>query len=248
MRKTSLMLVVVAVVCLLATQLAVAACTPTGFYRDSINMTAALINPSAPVTGPVDATNCNIGVYFDNNLSAAKGVIDDATITGANYFGVVVNGDAGPVIVDITGSDITGIGETQHNGAQHGVAIYYRAMNTAGTATGTISGNDVLDYQKGGIVAAGPGTKVSISTNIVIGVGAVDYIAQNGIQVSSGAAAIISGNAVSDNTYTGGFWTSCGILYYDAGGVKAMRNFVNEGNQMNFCNFGKGTGNVQIVE
>jgi hypothetical protein len=79
-------------------------------------------------------------------------------------------------------------------------------------------------------------------------VGAVDYIAQNGIQVSSGAAAIISGNAVSDNTYTGGLVTSCGILYYDAGGVKAMRNFVAEGNQMNFCNFGKGTGNVQIAE
>jgi hypothetical protein len=244
MRKTSLMLVVV--VCFLATQLAAAACTPTGFSRDGINLTAALINPTA-VSGTVDATGCNIGVYFDHNMGS-KGVIDNATITGANYFGVVVNGETGPVIVDITGSEITGIGETTHNGAQHGVAIYYRSTTTADTATGTISGNDVLDYQKGGIVAAGPGTKVSISTNIVIGVGAVDYIAQNGIQVSSGAAAIISGNAVSDNTYTGGFWTSCGILYYDAGGVKAMRNFVAEGNQMNFCNFGKGTGNVQIVE
>jgi hypothetical protein len=157
MRKTSLMLVVVA--CFLATQLAAAACTPTGFFRDGINLTALLINPTTQVTGNVNAAGCNIGVYFDN-LSAAKGVIDDATITGANYFGVVVNGDAGSVIVDITGSDILGIGETQHNGAQHGVAIYYRATTTAGTATGTISGNNVLDYQKGGIVAAGPGTKV----------------------------------------------------------------------------------------
>jgi hypothetical protein len=38
-------------------------CTPTGFFRDGINMTAALINPTS-VTGTVNATGCNIGVYF----------------------------------------------------------------------------------------------------------------------------------------------------------------------------------------
>ena len=40
------------------------ACTPTGLMRDGINLTAALVNPSGPVTGTVNATGCNIGVYY----------------------------------------------------------------------------------------------------------------------------------------------------------------------------------------
>jgi hypothetical protein len=35
-------------------------CTPTGFFRDGIYMTAAVINPQNPVTGQVNATGCNI--------------------------------------------------------------------------------------------------------------------------------------------------------------------------------------------
>lgn len=38
-------------------------CTVTGFVRDGINLTAAQINP-ATVSGDVDATGCNIGVYY----------------------------------------------------------------------------------------------------------------------------------------------------------------------------------------
>ncbi len=73
-----------------------AACTPTGFFRDSINMTAALINPPLTVTGVVDATGCNIGVYYD---AGNTGSIKKAEIFGSNYFGVLVNGDAGSVKV-----------------------------------------------------------------------------------------------------------------------------------------------------
>src|SRR5689334_11458542 len=67
-----------------------ATCTPTGFFRDSINMTAALINPGN-VTGNVDATGCNIGVYYG---PGASGRVNGANIYGANYFGVVNNGAA----------------------------------------------------------------------------------------------------------------------------------------------------------
>ena len=38
-----------------------ATCTPTGFFRDGINLTAAQIGGS--VTGTLDATGCNIGAY-----------------------------------------------------------------------------------------------------------------------------------------------------------------------------------------
>jgi hypothetical protein len=40
-----------------------AQCIPTGFFLDSINMTAALINPTTTVTGSVNADGCNIGAF-----------------------------------------------------------------------------------------------------------------------------------------------------------------------------------------
>src|ERR1700722_3411482 len=152
-----------------------AQCIPTGFFLDSINMTAALINPVTTVTGPVNADGCNIGVYY----SSGKGQIDQAEIYGANYAGVFVNGDNGQVSVNITNSKIHSIGESPLNGTQHGWAIYYRAFFLTGSATGTISGNTLSFYQKAGIVADGQGTNVVVTDNSIEGQGPVGYIAQN---------------------------------------------------------------------
>jgi parallel beta-helix repeat protein len=181
-----------------------ATCTQTGFVRDSINLTAAQIGGN--VTGTLDAGGCNIGVYYDNNSTA--GNVSGADISGANYFGVVVNGDAGAVSVNVTGSSIHNIGETPLNGSQHGTGIYYRALGT-GTASGTISGNTVTHYQKNGITANG-NVSATISENTVTGEGAVDYIAQNGIQLGYGAKATVTGNTVSGNAYTGANLASSG--------------------------------------
>ena len=171
-------------------------CTQTGFVRDSIDMTAAQIG--GDVTGALDAGGCNIGVYYDNTTS---GNVTGADIHGANYFGVVVNGDAGAVSVNVKNSTIHDIGETPLNGTQHGNAIYYRALGT-GTVSGTISGNTLTNYQKGGITTNG-NVAATITNNTVTGQGAVAYIAQNGIQVGYGANATVTGNTVSGNAYTG---------------------------------------------
>lgn len=82
--------------------------TPTGFYRDNINMTALLINPGN-VVGEVDATGCNIGVYYG---AGATGTVNVADIFGANYFGVVNDG----ADINISNSDIHDIGEAPLNG------------------------------------------------------------------------------------------------------------------------------------
>jgi parallel beta-helix repeat protein len=194
-------------VMLLPTALATAAtCTPTGLMQDSMNLTAAQIG--GDVTGSLDATGCNIGVYYDSTTS---GNVTGASIFGANYYGVVVNGDVGAVSVNVTGSNIHDIDETQPNGTQHGVAVYYRALST-GTASGTISGNTLTNYQKGGIKVSGA-VSATITNNTVTGFGRVDYIAQNGIQVGLGAKATVSGNTVTRNAYTGaGGTSSAGIL------------------------------------
>jgi len=123
-------------------------CTPTGFVRDSINLTAAQINPIGTVSGDVDATGCNIAIYYG---PGKKGTIRRANIHGANYFGVVNNGGN----VTISDSMISDIGETPFNGTQHGVAIYFAIE---GGAKGGIRDNVVWNYQKGGITVNGSGT------------------------------------------------------------------------------------------
>jgi hypothetical protein len=171
-------------------------CYSTGFMRDGIDLTAAQIGGN--VTGALDASGCNVGVYYD---STHTGNVTGANIHGANYYGVVVNGDAGAVTTNVKTSSIHDIGETPLNGTQHGNAIYYRALGT-GTATGVISGNTITNYQKGGITANGKVT-ATITNNHVIGEGPVDYIAQNGIQIGYGAKASVTGNTVTGNAYTG---------------------------------------------
>ncbi len=189
-----------------------AVCVPTGFYRDSINLTApaADINPTSPVTGTVNATGCNIGVFFGPGMN---GSVKNATIYGSNYYGVVVQ----KAKVNVTDSNIYNIGETPLNGDQHGVAIYYATVAglangdcTTGTTKGIIEGNSLTNYQKGGIAAVCTGTNVTIDNNIVQGQGPVNYIAQNGIEVGEGATATVIGNIVDDNSYTGANEASSG--------------------------------------
>jgi hypothetical protein len=174
-----------------------ATCTATGFN----GLTAAQIGGN--VTGTLDATGCNIGVYYDNTHT---GNVTGGTIFGADSFGVAVNGDVGAVSVNVTNSTIYDIG-VPNDGTQRGQAIYYRAFG--GTASGTISGNTVSSYQKNGITINGA-VSATITKNHVTGRGRIDYIAQNGIQVGYGAKATVSGNTVSDNAYTGPNATSAG--------------------------------------
>ena len=184
---------------LFASARAASACTPTGFFRDGIEMTAAVMNPTAAVTGQIDATGCNIGVYGDHGTLTVNG----SDIFGANYFGVLANADASPMVVHISNNVIHNIGEFPLNGTQHGVAVYLRAFFTS-AMTGEVTGNFISGYQKGGIVANGRGTTARIAFNHVVGTGHVNFIAQNGIQIGYGARPTeVSSNNVSGNSYIG---------------------------------------------
>jgi hypothetical protein len=185
---------------------AASSCMATNFYRDSINLTAAVIpTPSSPnVTTPVNASGCNIGVYY------GPGIVGKVStqVYGANYFGVVNNGSN----VTVINSQIHDIGENPLNGDQHGYGIYFTEDTGA---TGVIQGNTVWNYQKNGIVVRGIGSKATITHNTVIGQGPVNYIAENGIEVGEGAKATITKNIVVGNAYTGtSNATGAGILIY----------------------------------
>jgi hypothetical protein len=184
-------------------------CTQTDFTRDGINLTAAMIDPG-DVTGTVDATGCNIGIYYG---PSAKAKINGAEVWGSNYFGIVNNGGD----VDVKNSSVHNIGEVPFNGTQHGVGIYF-----VGGGTGSIQKNTVSLYQKGGIVVNGEGSSAKIQNNTVTGLGQVDFIAQNGIQVSRGATGDVNNNSVTGNAYTGANGASSGgILIYGGCGDPA---------------------------
>ena len=185
---------------------AAAACQPTSF----MGLTAALVNPGGTVSGSLNATGCDIGVFYDANGSG--GTVKSAEIFGALYYGVFVLGDGGPVSVDVLKSSIHDIGDSPINGNQRGVAIYYRAYFLAGSATGKIDGNTLTNYQKGGIVVNGIGSNAIVSNNTVTGLGVVSFIAQNGIQFGYGSSGSVMKNTVTGNQYSGSSTVSGGIV------------------------------------
>ena len=211
-------------------------CLPTTFSRDGFFLTAAQIGGT--VSGTLDASGCDIGVYFTTPGTVTAG----AQIFGARYFGVLNDGTS----VTVQGASIHDIGNKPFDGTQHGVAVYF----TNG-GTGTIDSNAVSAYQKGGIVANGAATTATITNNTVTGLGPVGFIAGNGIQVSRGAVAEVRGNTISNNFYTGEVgvgpnpgdrnpegweYFSTGLLLFEAGaGTKTAGNQFS-GNQHNFAN------------
>jgi len=173
---------------------AAAVCVPTGFMQDSMNLTAAMIDPmDSLVPENLDATGCNIGIYY----STGNHNLMDKHVFGANYYGILSNGSSA-TNNNISFSSVFDIGENPPNGSQHGIAVAYR--NGAG---GQLDHSQIYDYQKGGVLARDAGTNVQILDNVVQGLGPVPFIAQNGVQVSSGATGNVNGNFIEDHEYTG---------------------------------------------
>lgn len=177
---------------------AAATCTPTGYMQDSSNLTAAMIvTASHNITNlTIDATGCNIGVYF---APGSSGSVTNADISGANYYGILNNSGK----VTVTSSRIHNIGETPFNGDQHGVGIDF-ISNGSKPVGGSITKNQVSLYQKNGIVVRGQtSSAITVGNNTVTGRGPIPDIAQNGIEIGFSALATVTNNTVSGNSYKG---------------------------------------------
>ena len=131
--------------------------------------------------------------------------------------------------VNTTNSKVHQIGEKPFDGTQHGRAILY-----INGASGTISGNKVYDFQKNGIEVSGLNadasapssakTSATVSNNVITGKGPIDYIAQNGIVIRSGASATVKDNTVSRLWYTPDGTEATGLLNYEAGKITVSGN------------------------
>jgi hypothetical protein len=177
-------------------------------------------------------------------------------VTGvkASVKNVVVDG-TGNNIVNNCGLDLIGIyyqnaggtiqGNTAQNqllppssdGCQNGQGIFVENQ-TSGTPAVLIQSNTVQNFDKNGITVSYSAAKATITNNIVTGNGAIDYIAQNGIQMGYEATGHITGNQVSNFVYSPGTYGAAGILLYgmDAGQYSALPEVV--GNTVTNAQYG----------
>lgn len=213
---------------------------PDGFTLDGDGHTITAVDPAGGhFLGAVIKNQGSTANVMNLTVTASglANVCDPSTPIDIRLRGILFEGAGG----SITNNTVTGVRQGP-SGCQEGNAIEVRNApldDTGNDVTVTISGNAVSDYQKNGITANGS-VAATITGNVVTGDGPVNFIAQNGIQVGFGATAVVKSNTVSGNDYTGPD-VACGILLYQADGVKASANnaFANE---RDICNYGRGGG------
>lgn len=211
---------------------------PNGFTLDGAGHTITAVDP--PGGHFLGAVVKNAGPFaVVKNLTINTGVLANACDAGDNRLrGILFDGASG-IIKDNTILDIN----QGASGCQEGNGI--EAPNAPFNEGGTdvlvwISGNTVTKYQKTGIVTNGS-VAATITGNFITGVGPVNYIAQNGIQIGFGGTAIVQENQISGNDYTPKSFVSCGLLMFESDGVRASQNHYAD-NERNVCVFGRGGG------
>jgi hypothetical protein len=146
-----------------------------------------------------------------------------------SFYGVAVLGGA---TLNMSNSTVENIREAPSlDGCQGGVGIEVglaTGPTTADPGTATLSHDTVETYQKNGITVDGANSSATIGTATVTGDGPNPNTAQNGIQVSDGAGATITGGTITGDECSlsgvcgpDGFTQTqaCGLLMYDSGPV-----------------------------
>jgi hypothetical protein len=166
------------------------------------------------------------------NTTGTKVAIHDVTVAGNwtteptcddNRYDVYVAGGASLLL---TGSTVEKAGlAIPLSGAcqvDYGVEVGWQLSRQIGHAE--LINDRIESYQKNGITVDGPGSTADIFHDVVTGSGPTPIIAQNGIQISFGAKALVADNIITGNNYTGDKGaSSAGILAFGGGG-KACGN------------------------
>jgi len=201
--------------------------TPTDAKFGSLITAAKVAITGQTITGDVDATGCDAGVYIGPGVT---GVTVTAAVHDASQVNIFNDGGT----VTVTGSTVTNVGAHTGtaftpNGVQTGIGVYFSCGGT-----GIISSNTINQYQKGGITVRDL-DGVTVTGNTVTGLGVVNFIAQNGIEfgfgtcgptVSTSNVGQVTGNTVTDNQYNGNGgrapppFISTGILAQATSGTK----------------------------
>jgi hypothetical protein len=222
---------------------------PDGFTLNGNGHTVTAIDPEGGhFLGAVIRNAGSVASVI--NLTVTASDLTDVCDGGNDRLrGILFDGASGT----ISNNTVTGVRQGS-SGCQEGNAIEARnspfAGETGSVTVGpdvnvTITNNTVTNYQKNGITVNGSVSAI-VSGNVVTGDGAINYIAQNGIQIGFGGSATVKSNTISRNNYTPAGTESCGLLLYRADGVKASSNAFSA-NEKDQCNYGKGGGNVKAT-
>jgi len=184
----------------------------------------------SPATLPLfftTSTNNHPVIYAHDaaNIVVKKLTVDGAGKGNANHrFNGVGYFQAGGCIEDL---EVKAVRNNPIDGAQGGTGIFVYS-NTGTARAVNVKGNNVYDFQKNGITMAGLVLTAYVDSNKVTGAGPVNFIAQNGVQLSTGATGSITKNTIAGVSYTPATVVSCGVLVFGASGlVTTLGNTVN---------------------
>jgi len=171
---------------------------PNGFTLDGAGYTITANDPLlGHFTGGV-VQNGGASANVTNVTITAVGLADVCDAGAQRLRGILFDGASG----SITNVKVLNLNQGP-SGCQEGNAIEVRNFGSSATTNRvTIDGNTAIGYQKTGIVANGD-VEATITNNVVDGLGPVNYIARNGIQLGFGASGMVKRNQVSGNSYTG---------------------------------------------
>lgn len=217
-----------------------------GTYREQvvIDKSLSVEADNGVIVIPSDVVANSAGASSSDTIAA---IILVKNADNVELKGFIVDGSANgitacsPDLIGILYQDASG--SIEHNavrnvrlasslpGCQSGGAIVVQS-SASGQSCVSIADNSVDGYQKNGITANEPGTKVDVIGNAVTGLGPTTGAAQNGIQIGFGAQGRVINNAVADNVYSpcesaaNCPSNAAGILIYQSDGVRVERNTV----------------------
>lgn len=198
---------------------------PDGFTLDGRGRRITAVDPPGGHFIGAVVQNAGSSAHVRNVVIAASGlanVCDPAGPPDQRLAGILL-ADASGSVVNTRVLDIN----QGASGCQEGAAIAVRAGEAIQRSV-RIVGNRVQGYQKTGILVNG-NAEALVSLNRVTGLGPVDYVGQNGIQIGFGARATVSLNQVAQNIYTGTDAASAGILILNAGtAVEVVNNAIDD--------------------
>jgi parallel beta-helix repeat protein len=162
------------------------------------------------IMAPAGMTGSIVDVAATNVVLAGFTVDGGGNTAGSIDSAVRVEDGASATIFD---NHITGLFNGTNN--QTGFGIRVGTNSTTAFTSADIVANVIDAYQKGGIIVTGSGSSAFVEDNVVRGAGPAGLVAQNGIQVSTKASAVVRDNCVRDNIYTGNDFLAAGILVFN---------------------------------
>ncbi len=112
-------------------------------------------------------------------------------------------------------------------GCQNGIAVLVGNVPEGEVGSAVVEQNTIDEFQKAGVVVDGAGSSAIVFANRILGDGPSQVIAQNGIQISNGADAVVSSNWVSGEVYAPSAEASA-ILLFRPGQTSTVGNIIHD--------------------